>query len=112
MVSSFSVISAAMVLASASLSHAFSADGINYVNYWGQNSFGAAGGAQSGWQKNLASYCQESVEDILVLSFLTTFFATGNEPVIDFSNASNNCTTFSGTSLLNCPQIGQGNLSS
>ncbi|KAH8554469.1 glycoside hydrolase superfamily [Umbelopsis sp. PMI_123] len=96
-----------MVLASASLSHAFSADGINYVNYWGQNSFGAAGGAQSGWQKNLASYCQESVEDILVLSFLTTFFATGKEPVIDFSNASNNCTTFSGTSLLNCPQIGQ-----
>lgn len=96
------------MLASASLSQAFSADGINYVNYWGQNSYGAGGGPQSNWQKNLASYCEDSVEDVLVLSFLTTFFGTGGKPVVDFSNASNNCTTFDGTTLLNCPQIGQG----
>ncbi|KAG2184468.1 hypothetical protein INT43_000377 [Umbelopsis isabellina] len=100
-------IGAAVMLASATISQAFSADGINYVNYWGQNSYGAAGGAQSGWQKNLASYCEDSVEDVLVLSFLTTFFGTGNEPVIDFSNTGNGCTTFDGTALLNCPQIGQ-----
>jgi chitinase len=41
---------------------------------------------------------------------LTTFFGTGNEPVIDFSNTGNSCSTFSGTSLLDCPQIGAGKL--
>ncbi|KAI9280847.1 glycoside hydrolase superfamily [Umbelopsis sp. AD052] len=102
-----STLGATLMLASASLSQAFNADGINYVNYWGQNSYGASGAPQANWQKNLASYCQDSVEDILVLSFLTTFFGAGNKPVLDFSNASNNCTTFDGTTLLNCPQIGE-----
>ncbi|KAI8577385.1 hypothetical protein K450DRAFT_177900 [Umbelopsis ramanniana AG] len=102
-----SAFGATLMLASASLSQAFNANGINYVNYWGQNSYGAAGGPQANWQKNLATYCEDSVEDILVLSFLTTFFGAGNKPVVDFSNASNNCTTFDGTTLLNCPQIGQ-----
>jgi hypothetical protein len=27
---------------------------------------------------------------------------------LDFANASNNCTTFAGTSMLHCPQIGTG----
>lgn len=74
----------------------------------GQNSYGAAGGAQAGWQKNLASYCTDSTTDIFVLAFLDVFFSTGGDPEVNFANADNSCTTFSGTGLLNCPQIGAG----
>ncbi|KAH8548638.1 chitinase 1 [Umbelopsis sp. PMI_123] len=99
---------AAVMFASSTVTSAFSATGNgNYVLYWGQNSYGAAGGASSGWQKNLASYCTDSTTDIFVLAFLNVFFSTGNDPALDFANASNNCTTFSGTNMLHCPQIGQ-----
>ncbi|KAG2184269.1 hypothetical protein INT44_009284 [Umbelopsis vinacea] len=76
------------------------------VLFRGQNSYGAAGGASSGWQKNLASYCSDSTTDIFVLAFLNVFYSTGGDPALDFSNASNNCTTFAGTNMLHCPQIG------
>ncbi|KAG2180113.1 hypothetical protein INT43_003901 [Umbelopsis isabellina] len=99
---------AAAMLASSTIVNAFSATSNgNYVLYWGQNSYGAAGGAQSGWQKNLAAYCTDSTTDIFVLAFLDVFFSTGGDPEVNFANADNSCTTFSGTGLLNCPQIGQ-----
>ncbi|KAI8338928.1 glycoside hydrolase superfamily, partial [Chlamydoabsidia padenii] len=58
----------------------------------------------SGSQKNLASYCDDST-DVLVLSFLTEF-NVGGLPSLNFANA---CTTaFPGTQLLHCPDIGKG----
>ncbi|KAI8339164.1 glycoside hydrolase superfamily [Chlamydoabsidia padenii] len=68
------------------------------AQYWGQNSAESDG---SGTQKNLASYCDDST-DILVLSFLCEF-NLGGLPVLDFAGA---CTTkFDGTKLLHCPSI-------
>ncbi|KAI8071474.1 glycoside hydrolase superfamily [Gongronella butleri] len=64
------------------------------VEYWGQNS--------ANNQKNLAFYCDEST-DVLVLSFLMEF-NVGGLPGLNFANT---CETFfDGTTLLNCPQIG------
>ena len=40
------------------------------------------------------------------MAFLYEFYGTGNEPVINFANSGNDCTTFSGTELLDCPDIG------
>ncbi|CAM0139748.1 Chitinase 2 [Umbelopsis sp. WA50703] len=101
-------LAAAAMLASSTIVNAFSATSNgNYVLYWGQNSYGAAGGAQAGWQQNLAAYCTDSTTDIFVLSFLDVFFSTGSDPEVNFANADNNCSTFSGTGLLDCPQIGQ-----
>ncbi|KAL8748122.1 MAG: hypothetical protein Q9190_000084 [Brigantiaea leucoxantha] len=39
------------------------------------------------------------------LAFLTVVHGTGGQPEINFANAGDNCTTFEGTALLNCPQI-------
>ncbi|CAO3594147.1 unnamed protein product [Absidia cylindrospora] len=68
------------------------------AEYWGQNS-AASGG--SGSQENLASYCDDST-DILILSFLHEF-NIGDLPTLNFANACT--TTFDGTKLLHCPQI-------
>ncbi|KAE8328946.1 glycoside hydrolase superfamily [Aspergillus sergii] len=43
---------------------------------------------------------------VIVLAFLMTINGPGGAPEIDFSNANDNCTTFDGTNLLKCPQIG------
>jgi chitinase len=55
----------------------------------------------------LASYCQDSSIDVLVLSFLTTYFGTGNAPEINFSNACPSSSTVPGTDLFLCSQIGE-----
>ncbi|KAK9476621.1 glycoside hydrolase superfamily, partial [Lipomyces japonicus] len=69
----------------------------NVVVYWGQ--------ASAGSQESLAYYCASDNVDIVVLSFLTTFFGSDNSPVVNFASA---CTsTFSGTDLLQCDQIAQ-----
>ncbi|OZJ03709.1 hypothetical protein BZG36_03309 [Bifiguratus adelaidae] len=97
---------ASLMLASAVSVNAFNANcNSNYVNYWGQNSYGAAGGAQTNWQKPLASYCQDSTEDILVLAFLNVF-NPGGTPQVDFSNQCSPSSVFPGTQLEHCPQIG------
>ncbi|KAK9462013.1 glycoside hydrolase superfamily [Lipomyces oligophaga] len=70
------------------------------VMYWGQNSYGAVGS-----QENLASYCTDSTNDIIVLSFLTTFFGEGNLPEINFASACSDGSYFDGTELLECPTI-------
>jgi chitinase len=49
---------------------------------------------------------QDADIDVLQLSFLTVINGPGGAPEVNFANAGDNCTTFSGTSLLNCPQIG------
>jgi chitinase len=40
-----------------------------------------------------------------MLSFVTMFNGLGGYPETNFANAGNNCTTFDGTELLDCPQI-------
>ncbi|KAL1604954.1 Chitinase 2 [Paraconiothyrium brasiliense] len=42
---------------------------------------------------------------VLLLSFLLRFSGTGGQPVMNFANAGDNCTTFAGTETFNCPQI-------
>jgi chitinase len=77
----------------------------NVAVYWGQNSYGQATGNLS--QQRLADYCADTNVDIIPLAFLYQMTTgQGGEPVINFANQGNNCSTFNGTALLNCPQIG------
>lgn len=73
----------------------------NVVIYWGQNS---AGGANT--QERLSYYCQDDSVDVIIVSFLTTFFATGGLPSVNFGNACEG-TYFDGTGLLKCDTIGE-----
>ncbi|KAE8415655.1 glycoside hydrolase superfamily [Aspergillus pseudocaelatus] len=41
------------------------------------------------------------------ISFLTRINGAGGVPEVNFANAGDNCTTFSGTQLLDCPQIAE-----
>ncbi|CAM0136990.1 Chitinase 2 [Umbelopsis sp. WA50703] len=92
-------ITAAALFASSAVVSAFDATcNGNYALYWGQDS--------SNNQQSLASYCQDSTVDIIILAFLYTFYGTGNEPEIDFANEDGGCSYFSGTSLYHCPSIG------
>jgi chitinase len=80
----------------------------NIVDYWGQNSYGAANGSDpSGWQQPLKFYCQDDSIDALPIAFLTTFFGTGGEPQINLANYCNSVdnSTFPGTNLANCQNI-------
>lgn len=43
---------------------------------------------------------------VFQLAFLTVINGVGGAPEIDFANQGNQCSTFSGTALLNCPEIG------
>ncbi|KAL4742071.1 glycoside hydrolase superfamily [Aspergillus similis] len=52
-------------------------------------------------------YCADSNIDVIVLAFLMTINGPGGAPEIDFSISSEGCTTFSGTNLENCPEIGE-----
>ncbi|KAL4991671.1 glycoside hydrolase superfamily [Aspergillus falconensis] len=45
--------------------------------------------------------------DVIVLAFLMTINGPGGAPEIDFSTASEKCSTFNGTNLKNCPEIGE-----
>ncbi|KAG0297442.1 Chitinase 1 [Linnemannia gamsii] len=82
----------------------------NLVNYWGQNSYGAAGGDMRFWQKPLGDYCQTSgTEDVIVLAFLHVFnSASRGLPRMDLSNQCDQDTAFPGTGLLHCSRTGQG----
>jgi chitinase len=76
----------------------------NIAVYWGQNSYGQSSGSLE--QQNLAYYCQNADIDVFQLSFVTVINGPGGAPEVNFANAGNACTTFDGTALLNCPQIG------
>ncbi|KAG0212373.1 Chitinase 1 [Mortierella sp. NVP41] len=82
----------------------------NLVNYWGQNSYGAAGGDIRYWQKPLADYCQKpESEDVIVIAFLHVFNSTSRRlPAMDLSNQCGQNSAFPGTQLLRCPQTGEG----
>ncbi|KAI9837597.1 MAG: hypothetical protein M1819_007248 [Sarea resinae] len=81
-----------------------SSSSTNIAVYWGQNSYGASSGSLE--QQNLATYCSNSDIDVIPMAFLTVVNGTGGQPELNFANSGNNCTTFSGTALLDCPQIG------
>ncbi|CAK7207084.1 Chitinase 2 [Sporothrix eucalyptigena] len=72
----------------------------NIAIYWGQNSYGAATGASNA-QQRLSYYCSNTKFDIIPLAFLDVI----SNPDVNFANAGNNCTTFSGSTLLDCPQL-------
>lgn len=73
---------------------AFNADGKdNVALYWGQNSAGS--------QQSLATYCQSSAVDVVVLSFLYQFPNNG-KPDIDFSSA---CSGSFSDGLAKCDDI-------
>ena len=45
--------------------------------------------------------------DIIPMAFMTQVTSgPGNTPTLNFANQQNDCTTFTGTNLINCPQIG------
>ncbi|KAK9324413.1 glycoside hydrolase superfamily [Lipomyces orientalis] len=69
----------------------------NVVVYWGQSSAGS--------QQRLSDYCQSDSVDIVVLSFLMTFYAADGLPEVNFANACSD--TFPGTTLLKCDQIAE-----
>ncbi|KAK3832380.1 MAG: glycoside hydrolase superfamily [Linnemannia gamsii] len=82
----------------------------NLVNYWGQNSYGAAGGDMRYWQKPLGDYCQSAgTEDVIVLAFLHVFnSASRGLPRMDLANQCEQNAAFPGTGLLHCPRTGEG----
>ncbi|KAF7587656.1 hypothetical protein BBP40_006886 [Aspergillus hancockii] len=75
----------------------------NLAVYWGQNSYGQSTGAYV--QQRLSYYCKDPNIDVFQLAFLTRINGAGGVPELNFANAGDNCTAFTGTSLLNCPQI-------
>ncbi|KAF9019555.1 Chitinase 1 [Haplosporangium bisporale] len=71
----------------------------NVVNYWGQNSVSYSGGQES----PLADYCQDDTVDVFALAFI--YQIQNGLPVL---NLASHCqTTFAGSPVLNCPQIGK-----
>lgn len=61
----------------------------NVVAYWGQNSYGAAGGAQANWQQRLSYYCNDASVDVFPIAFLDVFQGTGGDPEINLANTCN-----------------------
>lgn len=90
---------------------ALSFDNSRYDNvavYWGQNSYGAANGNDpANWQKTLSYYCQDDSIDVIPVSFITSFFATGGLPELNLASTCNkgDNATFPGTSLANCQRL-------
>ncbi|ODQ51005.1 glycoside hydrolase [Saitoella complicata NRRL Y-17804] len=73
----------------------------NLAVYWGQNS---AGGSST--QSSLATYCQDSIVDVIPLAFLTTF-NIGGDPTLNFASACEGTYFDDSTTLLNCGQIAE-----
>ncbi|KAF2275498.1 family 18 glycoside hydrolase [Westerdykella ornata] len=72
----------------------------NIAIYWGQNSAG-----QQSTQTRLSYYCNNPDVDVIILSFLLRFNGSGGQPVLNFANQGDKCTTFPGTETFNCPEI-------
>ena len=54
---------------------------------------------------SLATVCADPSVDVVAVSFLTDFFGTGGLPVVNFGSSCSG-STFPGTDLLQCSQIG------
>ncbi|EFW14615.1 hypothetical protein D8B26_006991 [Coccidioides posadasii str. Silveira] len=76
----------------------------NLAVYWGQNSYNQGSGNLT--QQPLGYYCENTNIDVFQLAFVTVINGIGGAPQVNFANQGDNCTTFPGTDLLNCPQIG------
>lgn len=63
-------------------------------------------GAAQGIIILLHKLVSDSDIDVIPLAFLDVINGPGGEPEINFANQGNDCSTFSGTALLDCPQIG------
>ncbi|KAG8858743.1 Chitinase 1 [Tulasnella sp. 330] len=101
----------------------------NLVQYWGQNSYGAANpsGSDANQQQRLSYYCDDDttdgrsrlyVESVLLpilrfpsssvqafpIAFLNVFFGVGNAPELNLANTCStvNDTVFPGTELVDC----------
>ncbi|EFX02333.1 aminotransferase class 3 [Grosmannia clavigera kw1407] len=72
----------------------------NVAVYWGQNSYQQPTGSLYS-QQRLSYYCSDTNIDIIPLAFLDAI----STPVVNFANAGDNCTAFSGTTLLSCSQL-------
>lgn len=72
----------------------------NVVLYWGQNSAG-----QQSTQTRLSNYCSNSDVDVILLAFLLRFNGPGGQPVMNFANQGDKCSTFNGTETFSCPEI-------
>eukprot|EP01133_Synstelium_polycarpum_P009745 gene9745-11380_t len=81
----------------------------NLVGYWGQNSGSFAGKPA---QTMLGDYCNDSTYDVLIVSFLNTFFTNNVLPGTSIQlpglNLSNQCWyNFANfPSVMNCPEVG------
>ncbi|OCL09633.1 glycoside hydrolase family 18 protein [Glonium stellatum] len=77
----------------------------NIAVYWGQNSYGQGSGDLA--QQRLSYYCANTEIDVITLAFLTVVNGVGGQPEINFANQGNDCSTFNGTALLDCPNIAE-----
>ncbi|KAL2001298.1 hypothetical protein VTN02DRAFT_1940 [Thermoascus thermophilus] len=77
----------------------------NVAVYWGQNSYMQSNGSLA--QQRLSYYCDNTDIDVFQLAFLTVINGVGGAPQIDFANQGDRCSTFPGTALRNCPEIGE-----
>jgi len=98
-----SLLSVAVLLASSAFAYD-NARSDNVVAYWGQNSYGASHGGDSGnWQKTLSYYCNDDSINVFPISFVHVFFGAGGLPSMDLSNiCSPNGAVFPGSALPNC----------
>ncbi|KAF2105555.1 endochitinase [Lophiotrema nucula] len=94
-------LTSALLAAAVCVNAAFSATSkSNVVLYWGQNSAG-----QQSTQTRLSTYCANSDVDVILLAFLLRFNGAGGQPVMNFANQGDKCTTFAGTETFSCPEI-------
>ncbi|KAK4611519.1 Class III chitinase [Fulvia fulva] len=96
--------SAGLLLAQGAVAAGFDAAN-NIALYWGQNSYNQAEGNLT--QQSLATYCANTDVDIIPMAFavqLTT--GGGGQPVINLANSGDKCSTFNGTTTLDCPSVG------
>ncbi|KIY68844.1 glycoside hydrolase family 18 protein [Cylindrobasidium torrendii FP15055 ss-10] len=75
--------------------------------YWGQNSYGAANPDTAGWQKNLATYCDDDTINVVPLAFVNVFFSTGDLPELNMANSCNNVDNgmLEGSALPDCTSM-------
>ncbi|KAJ7674177.1 glycoside hydrolase superfamily [Mycena rosella] len=86
-----------------------------------QNSYGAINPTDTAnWQKDISTYCQDTVINAIPISFVDVFFSTGGLPDLNLANASGWCCGFSvtcnptddgafpGTGLANCQFLAAG----
>lgn len=96
--------------ADAGLPHASTA---TIAVYWGQNGYGGLNMADTAhWEAPLATVCAGATRyDVIVLSFVTSFFSAANQDRYPALNYSGHCTTpwsAADPALLRCPDIESG----